>query len=364
MSYSRRSFIKAAGAAAALSALPFPGILLGRQPQKLGVALVGLGNYSTGQLGPALRLTRHCQLRGIVTGSPDKVPLWQQRYSIPDKNVYNYGNIHQVADNPDIDVLYIVLPNSMHKEYAIKAAEAGKHVWCEKPMALNAKECREIIAACKKNNVKLCIGYRMQHEPDTQTIIRYGRQKTYGDITGVETEAGFRFSGGTPWRLEKEMGGGAMYDMGVYPLNAARYSTGLEPIAVTARHEVTRPDMFSEVDEITYFTLEFPGGIKADCKTSFAENINRLQINCTQGWYRLQPFQSYSGIRGTTSDGTTINERITDQQALQMDDDALAILQNRPVLVPGEEGLRDLLAVDAIFQSAASGKRVRIPPAD
>ncbi|MGB3180273.1 MAG: Gfo/Idh/MocA family oxidoreductase [Cyclobacteriaceae bacterium] len=360
MSYSRRSFLKTAGAAAALSALPFPGILYGQQPKKLGVALVGLGNYSSGQLGPALRMTEHCGLRGIVTGSPGKIPVWQQKYDIPDKNVYSYETMHRVADNPDIDVMYIVLPNSLHKQYTILAAEAGKHVWCEKPMAMNAAECREMIRACERNNVTLSIGYRMQHEPDTKTIIQYGKEKPYGAITGLEAEAGFRFNSGTPWRLKKEMGGGAMYDMGVYSLNAARYVTGLEPLAVTARHETTRPEMFSEVDGTTYFTLEFPGGIKANCMTTFGSNVNRLRVDCAEGWYGLQPFQSYSGIRGTTSDGKVINQQLGDQQARQMDDDALAILQRRPVMVPGKEGLRDIVVVDAIFRSAETGHRIAI----
>lgn len=359
MSYTRRNFLKSAGAFAALSA--FPGILFGRQNRrKLGVALVGLGSYSSGQLGPALRMTQHCELRGIVTGSPEKIPLWQRRYNLPDKNIYNYENMHEVAGNPDIDVMYIVLPNSLHKRYSIIAANAGKHVWCEKPMALNAGECREIIAACEKNKVKLSIGYRMQHEPDTQTIIRYGKEKPYGAIRRLEAEAGFMFSGGTSWRLKKEMGGGAMYDMGVYSLNGARYATGLEPVAVTARHETTRPDMFREVDETTYFTLEFPGNIKAECMTTFSSNVNRLQIDCADGWYKLQPFQSYSGIRGITSDGKIINQQLGDQQARQMDDDAMAILEDRPVMVPGEEGLRDLIVVDSIFKSAKSGRKVVI----
>ncbi len=148
--------------------------------------------------------------------------------------------------------------------------------------------------------------------------------------------------------------------MGVYPLNAARYSTGREPLAVTARHQVTRPDLFHEVDEITYFDLEFPDAIIANCMTTFAGSPNRLRVTCTDGWYKLEPFQPYRGIRGITSDGTVIDREIPDQQARQMDDDALAILNDQPVLVPGEEGLKDIRVVEAIFKSAAMGKRVVI----
>lgn len=339
---------------------PFSNMIVGPPKKKLGVALVGLGSYSTHQLAPGLQLTENCELKGIVTGSPEKIPVWQKKYGIRDKNVYNYDNMHEVANNTDIDVLYIVLPNSLHAKYSIIAANAGKHVWCEKPMAPTVEECQKIIDACDKNKVKLSIGYRMQHEPDTQTIIRYGREKKYGGIVKIDSAAGFYYGGGQSWRLKKEMGGGAMYDMGVYPLNATRYSTGREPIAVTARHEVKRPELFNEVDEITYFDLEFPDNIKASCMTSFADNVNHLRIDCTNGWYKLEPFQSYSGIKGRNSDGKIIDQKIRDQQARQMDDDALAIINNTPVMVPGEEGLKDIRIVEAIFKSADSGRRVVI----
>lgn len=154
------------------------------------------------------------------------------------------------------------------------------------------------------------------------------------------------------------MGGGAMYDMGVYPLNAARYAIQKEPVAVTARHETTRPEVYHEVDETTYFTLEFPDGIIAECVTSLGKGMNELHVDCAKGWYELIPFQSYSGINGRTSDGKILNERIPNQQARQMDDDALAILNNKPVIVPGEEGLRDIRVVEAVYRSAKKGERI------
>ena len=106
---------------------------------KLGIALVGLGNYAGGQLAPALLQTGNCYLAGIVTGTPSKIPVWKEKYNIPDKNIYNYDNFDCIKDNPDIDIIYVVLPNTMHAEYTIRAFEAGKHVICEKPMALRLK---------------------------------------------------------------------------------------------------------------------------------------------------------------------------------------------------------------------------------
>lgn len=357
----RRTFLKKSGLLLAATTIPFPGFMIPNQKKKLGVALVGLGSYSTHQLAPALQVTDYCELRGIVTGSPEKIPQWQEKYGIKDANVYNYDNMHQIANNDDIDVIYIVLPIGLHAEYAIKAANTGKHVWCEKAMARTAQECRDMIEACNKNNVKLSIGYRMQHEDNTQTIMKWAETEPFGKIQAVEAAAGYNGQTMTQWKLDKELGGGAMYDMGVYPLNAARYSTGLEPIAVSATQSTTRPQLFNEVDETTNFTLEFPNGITATCRTSFGESMNNLEINCRNGWYYLRPFQSYTGVKGKASDGTVLEPFGKNQQAVQMDDDALAIIENRPVMVPGEEGLRDIIVVEKIYESAAqNGKRVII----
>ncbi|WP_224483405.1 Gfo/Idh/MocA family protein [Robertkochia aurantiaca] len=359
---SRRNFIRQSGLIAASSLLPFPSGAFVPQ-RKLGVALAGLGYYSTDLLAPALQQTQYCELRGIITGSPEKIPVWQKRYNIPDTNVYNYENMYRIADNGSIDVVYIVLPNGLHAQYSRIAADAGKHVWCEKPMAMNARQCQDIIDACERNKVKLSIGYRMQHEPNTQKIIEWAASKPYGEINDLIAQAGFYNSASDRghWKLHPELGGGAMYDMGVYPLNAARYATGMEPVAVTARHETTRPEIFDEVDETTIFELEFPGGVTATCKTSFGESINRLEVNCEQGNYWLRPMQSYTGVSGGSSDGKILKPFGGNQQARQMDHDALAILDDKAVRVPGEEGLKDLRVVEAIFESAGkNGVRVKL----
>jgi len=267
--------------------------------------------------------------------------------------------MNEIANNDEIDVVYIVLPTGLHAEYAIKAANAGKHVWCEKPMARTAKECQGIIDACNKNNVKLSIGYRMQHEANTQTLMKWAETEPFGQISILKAAAGYNGSSITPWKLEKEMGGGAMYDMGVYPLNAARYTTGLEPVAVSATHTTNRPKMFDEVDETTIFELEFPEEIRANCRTSFGESLNNLEVNCQKGWYYLRPFQSYTGVRGKASDGTVLEPFGKNQQAVQMDNDSMAILNKRPVRVPGEDGMKDIVILEKIYESAArDGERL------
>jgi glucose-fructose oxidoreductase len=323
--------------------------------------LLGLGNYSETRLAPALTLTRHCTLRGIVTGTPAKIPVWQERYGVPDRNVYDYSSLPQIANNPEIDVVYVVVPTGLHAQYAIAAAEAGKHVWCEKPMAMTVEECQRMIDACRTNRVSLAIGYRMQHEPNTQTVIQFAQQKPYGAIRSVRAIAADHTGGEPSWRMVRSMGGGALYDMGVYSINALRYATAEEPVRVIrARQWADRPELFREVDESTEFELEFPSGIAAYGKASRFQHENLLRVEAEAGWYQLEPMQAYEGVQGTTSDGRNLNQPIDNQQARQMDDDALAILEARPLLVPGEEAQRDIHLVQAILQSAQTGAAVAV----
>lgn len=359
----RRQFIQQVAGVASLAALSQPAFSRfhnSAQGRKLGVALVGLGYYSTDILAPALRQAQNCYLAGIVTGTPSKAENWKKMYNIPDKNIYNYGNFDSIANNPAIDIVYIVLPPSMHAAYSIRAANAGKQVWCEKPMAVTEAECKSMIDACNRNKVKLSIGYRMHHEPNTQRIIQFRKNLTYGKVLKVEAAAGYFDPRTDHWKQKKSLGGGVMLDMGVYPLNATRYSTGLEPIAVTARASTTRPEIYKEVEETMVFDLEFPGGVTAACEASFGKGMGTLKVTCEKGWYKLSPFQAYDGIDGITSDGIKLNAPISNEQAKQMDDDAKAILQGTPVLVPGEEGLKDIRVVEAIYRSVAAGKRVVI----
>ena len=231
-------------------------------------------------------------------------------------------------------------------------------------MAMNALEAQEMIDACQRNKVKLSIGYRMQHEPNTQRVIGFAHERPYGALRSLQCDAGFEgfhdAAGSDNWRLDPARGGGAMFDMGVYSLNAARYTSGEEPVAVTARKSVQRPHIFTQVDETMHFDLEFPSGLQAKCSTSFGKNMNLLRADAERGWYELSPFQSYDGIKGRTSSGLILDARVAHQQALQMDNDARSIIDGTPMRVPGEEGLRDMRVVDAIFRSVAEEGRVKI----
>ncbi len=335
----------------------FPAILTPKTKEKLGVALVGLGYYSTDVLAPAFQFTKHCELKGIVTGTPAKAEKWQKQYKISSKNIYDYKNFDAIANNPEIDVVYIVLPPSMHREFVERAAKAGKQVWCEKPMAHTASDCEAMIKACQDNKVNLSIGYRMQHEANTLQAIKWRKAGEFGKIRMVSSAAGYFDPRKDHWKQKKSMGGGAMFDMGVYALQGARYAVGEEPIAVTANHFINRPDIYTEVDETTLFMLEFPNGAVANCATSFGMNMNYLHVTGEKGWFKLDPFSTYSGISGNSTVGA-LNLPMGNEQAVQMDDDAQALKNKTPLMVTGEEGLRDIRIVEKIYESAKLGKRV------
>ena len=360
---SRRNVIKTISLGGAAMLFSPNSLLAATRPAKerLGVALVGLGYYSTDLLAPALQQTKNCYLAGIVTGTPSKAEAWKKKYNIPDKNIYNYQNFDQVANNPDIDIIYVVLPPSMHLEYTVRAANAGKHVFCEKPMAITAKECQAMIDACRKNKKSLAIGYRLQHDPNTQEWRKIVNQKLLGKVKSLNCAAGYTENRTDQWKQKKEMGGGVLYDMGVYSIQGARLGAGMEPIAiVSAKPSTTRPEIYKNgLDETTIATLEFPGGVLADIKTSFGENINYLNINCEKGEIKVSPYSAYAGVKATSPLGAiNFPYQVPWQQAKQMDDDALAIMQGKPLIAPGEEGKRDIHIVESIYKSAAAGKRI------
>lgn len=220
-----------------------------------------------------------------------------------------------------------------------------------------------MIDACRQNKRSLTIGYRLQHEPNTQEWRRIVKDKSLGSVKSLSCGAGYRDSRTNHWKQKLEMGGGALYDMGVYSIQGARLGTGMEPVAVaSAQISTKRPEIYKNgLDETTTAVLEFPGGVLANIRTSFGENINFLDIAFEKGELRMEPYQSYGGIRGSSPLGEIHHKyAVPFQQAKQMDDDALAIMQNKPVIVPGEEGLRDIRIVEAIRRSALTGQRISL----
>ncbi len=361
---SRREFLEhCALGTAALVALGSQATAAEPSPaRKLGVALVGLGGYSTGQLGPALRQTQHCRLAGVVTGSPEKGRQWARDYGFPEKNIHDYGTMARLADHPDIDIVYVVTPNGLHAQHAIAAARAGKHVICEKPMATSVADCDAILAACAAAKVRLSIGYRLHFDPYHEELRRLVRTREFGPF--MKTSGGFAFRmGPSQWRATKNLaGGGPLMDLGIYVIQEACMAAGAAPIAVSAKERPKqRPDFFRDVEEGIEWTLEFPDGARGDGYTSYNDGRNDFRAEAAGGWFEVKPAFSYSGLAGATSRGALRVDPPVNQQARQMDDFAQCVLTGRPSAVPGEMGRRDMVIIEAIYASAAAGgKRMEI----
>ena len=329
----------------------------------LRVAIMGLGSYGT-RVAEAMLDCKMAKLVGVISGTPSKITAWQSKYNIPEKNCYNYENFDNIKNNPDIDAVYVITPNALHHDEVIRVAKAGKHVICEKPMALNAKEGEEMIAACKKANVKLLVGYRMHFEPHTLEIIRMRNAGEFGKILFFQGLSGFTIGDPNQWRLNPKLsGGGALMDIGIYSINGARYMVGEDPVWVTAEETKNNPVKFKEgVDETIQFQFGFPGGAVASCLSTYSmNNLDRFFLNGERGFAELQPATGYGPIMGRTNKGE-INQPVVTHQTLQMEEMSAIILQGKVPVVPvnGEEALKDLKIIDAIYEATKTGKKVEL----
>jgi len=379
-SITRRSFLEKAGqglaAANALGSLlkdaraePLPPDEL-RVPdppgRKLGWAIVGLGSLAIHQILPAFSGCEKSRVVAFVSGHPDKARKLALRYGVSERNIYNYENYDSIKNNPEVDVIYIVLPNGMHAEYTVRGLEAGKHVLSEKPMATTPAECRQMIDAARRQNRKLMVAYRCRYEPYNQEAIRIARSRELGPTQMILADAGFPMGDPAQWRCNRQLaGGGSMMDIGIYALNASRYLTGEEPAEVNAMISSTPGDpRFREVEEHVVFQLRFPSGALANCTSSYGYfHQSVFRVMGTEGRLVLDPASWYTGLRMWTERDNVINERtlpVVDHFAAEMDHMSDCVLEDKPPLTPGEEGLRDITLIQAVYEAARSGNRVKL----
>ena len=361
----RRKFLHKATLSSLAVSLPFSDSLtaftMPKEDKVLRVAIMGLGSYGT-RVAEAMKDCKRAKLVGVVSGTPSKISAWQEKYGIPAKNCYNYENFDQIKDNPDIDAVYVITPNSLHKPYSIRVAKAGKHVICEKPMALNAAEAKEMVDVCKAAGVHLLVGYRMHFEAKTLEVVQRQRAGEFGKTLFFQGLSGFMIGDPSQWRLNKELaGGGSMMDIGIYSVNGARYMLGEEPIWVTAQETKTDPVKFKEgVDETITFQMGFPSGAIASCLSTYSmNNLDKFFLNGTKGFAEMQPSTGYGPIKAWTNKGPIEAEHIT-HQTTQMDEMAAIILDGKKPLIPvdGVEGWKDMVILDAIYRAVKSGEKV------
>ncbi|HTU44434.1 MAG TPA: Gfo/Idh/MocA family oxidoreductase [Bryobacteraceae bacterium] len=361
MNFTRRDFARTLGAAA-LSSLPVRGRTQSEPPptRKFGYCIVGLGRISLGHFMPACRASQNSQATALVSGHRDKAEKTAAEYNVPLKNIYSYQNYDEIANNPDIDGVYIALPNNMHAEYTIRAANASKHVLCEKPMATTVKDCQNMIAACKAANKKLMIAYRCQYEPTNLRAIQLIRDGKLGAIQAIESANGFIEHAGE-WRLSKKMaGGGPLMDVGIYSLNACRYLTGEEPASLEGYCSVVDKDTrFREVEENCSWTMKFPSGVLAACNTTYGANMpGFFRVHGSKGMIHMEPAFAYQGLHLTAKiEGEPpIDDQNTEADPYQFvpeaDYFANCAMQNKEPKTNGDEGLRDMQYIAQIYKSA------------
>jgi len=358
----RRDFLQTLSAP--LLAMPFlsgSDIHVSYDGPVLRVAIMGLGSYGT-RVAEAMRSCKKAKLVGVISGTPSKIKDWQSKYGIPEKNCYNYQDFDKIRDNPDIDAVYVITPNALHKDQVIRVAKAGKQVICEKPMSVNASDAQQMVDACKKAGVKLLIGYRMHFEPKTLEIVRMRKAGEFGKVLFFQGLSGFTIGNPNQWRMNKELsGGGAMMDIGIYSVNGARYMIGEDPIWVTAQEVKTDPIKFKDgIDETITFQFGFPGGAVASCLSTYSmNNLDRFFLNGEKGFAEMQPSTGYGPIQGRTHKGELNHPHVT-HQTFQMDEMAGILLEGNVPVVPvdGEEGLKDMKIIDAIYKAVQTGKRV------
>ena len=362
---SRRRFLQSASVAAAAMAIAPHARGQDQSNKKVGFAIVGLGRFGAGQL---LRSMPECKVAypaALVSGHPEKAKELAQKYGVKESSIYSYENFDKIAANKEVDVVYVVLPNSMHHEFTIRAAKAGKHVMCEKPMANTAKECEEMIAACKAANKKLNIGYRLQYEPTHMRAIEMVQKKEFGLPRVIESVHSFNI-GPNEWRTDKKLaGGGPVMDLGVYCINACRYLSGEEPTHVNAlTYQPTDDPRFTTTEAQMVFNMKFKSGLLAYCSTSYAHHsVGRFHVMAEQAEITMNPAFSYGGlklhVRGRKGE-QDIDVQQGNQFVAEMDHYAACVRDNKDPRTPGEEGLRDMKVIEALYKSAESGKTVEV----
>jgi predicted dehydrogenase len=335
--------------------------------RRLGWAVVGLGKFALNQILPSFGESRSSKLVALVSGNRQKAEQVASRYGVDTRNLYDYGTFDRIADNPEVDVVYIILPNALHAEYTVRAFKAGKHVFCEKPMAVTVEECETMIRAGREAGRKLMVAYRAQFEPHNAEAIRRVREGEIGPLRLVTSDHGRILDPKDPadqWRMVKSLaGGGSLYDIGIYSLQAARYLTGEEPVEVFGQIANTKDDpRFREVEDRVAFQLRFPSGAVANLSSSYStSSVKRIQVFGEKGSLILDPATEYEGNKLTlqTEKGRQeVKVKEASQFAAEMDHFSQSVMDNRNPRTPGEEGLRDVRIMQAIYESAREGRPV------
>ncbi|MCG9896228.1 MAG: Gfo/Idh/MocA family oxidoreductase [Fimbriimonadaceae bacterium] len=356
---SRRDLMTGAVSLAAACALA--GFTLPRQQKKVGWASLGLGNYARGQIMPRMSLCRNTELKAVISGTPDKARQVAAEYGLPESKIYNYQSWEAIANDEDIEVVYVITPPGTHAEFTIKSLQAGKHVCCEKPMSSTVAEARQMVEAARKAGRRLQIGYRCHFEAHNLAAMKALREGAIGPVRTVRSEHGYVLGRGS-WHLDPALGGlGAIGEIGVYAIQALCYLAGEDPIAVSGSRHKLDPERFKHVEDANQFILRFPSGCQGIGGTAYTWNANNMRAMGPGGRLDAEPATGCSGHRFTLNGRPLEIEEMPLQWVGQMDHLSDCVRDPAKTLIaPGEMGLRDMIISEAILKSATEGREIQL----
>lgn len=336
-----------------------------RPPRCLRYAVIGLGHIAQVAVLPAFAHARNAELVALVSGDPVKLQKLGDKYDVPHR--FLYDDLDACLASDEIDAVYVALPNDLHYECCLRAAAAGKHILCEKPLAVTVHDAEEMLAAAERAGVKLMTAYRLHFEPANLAAIEAVRSGKIGEVRYFNSTFSYQITDPENIRLRADRGGGPIYDIGVYCINAARYLLGDEPEEVSAFTANSGDKRFREVEESAAALLRFPGGRLATFVVSFGSaDSARYEIVGTEGSIVLDPAYEYSmALEATFKVGENEREKKfphTDQFAGEIEEFSRDVLGDREPEPNAREGIADLRIIDALFESAKSGRAVRLKP--
>ena len=330
-------------------------------------AVVGLGHIAQVAVLPAFENAHNAELTALVSGDDAKLATLGERHGVGTKHQFHYEDYDELLDDDLVDAVYIAVPNHLHHEYTVRAAEAGLHVLCEKPLAVTSQECREMVEICEANDVYLMTAYRLHFEAANMTAVQAARDGEFGDLRFFQASFSQDVTAGNVRLMPVEDGGGTVYDMGIYCINAARYLFGDEPLEVMAMTESRQGDeRFSDCDEMTTAILRFPHNRLATFTSSFgAYATSTYRLVGTRGEALLDPAFGYATnlayqfhLDKGQMHAETFEKR--DQFGPQLLYFSDCILQGRRPETDGYEGWADVQIIEAIYESAETGQPIAL----
>lgn len=323
--------------------------------------ILGTSRHAANSVIPAITESASGQVGAVASRDAGRAKQFADSRGIP----ASHGSYEALLEDPQVDVIYIPLPNHLHKPWTLRALEAGKHVLCEKPIGLTATDAEEMVAAAESAGRKLAEAFQWRHHPQGQRLRKMVQDGVIGELRLIEGGFSFMLARGNDVRWQPEMGGGALYDVGCYPISLARFVMGAEPVTVTAQAQWSE----SGVDELLVATLAFPGGVLAHINCSFVLPLRRTySVSGTEG--TLAVHHAYNPKRDTRAEvlcydpdmklKDTVQLERVNSYTLMIEDFNQAVLEDRAPLFPAGDAIGNMRALEAVRKAARAGGTVQV----